>query len=63
MLFLFNYVPQRNDLPFRREIATKLFHNGTIYNFHLNNWEGLLKTLSKIRFLLLKMLNQSENKN
>ena len=53
---------RKYDRQFRREDTTKLIRHETIFNFHMNNSRRLLKHwLSKIKLLLLKMLNQTEN--
>ena len=43
----------------RREIMTKLIRHKTIFNFHMNNSETITENiqLSKIKLLLLKLLN------
>ena len=54
------------------DFAAKLFRHETIFNFHMNNFGAIIRktnmALTKIllvkkRLLLLKLLNQTENKN
>ena len=54
------------------DFAVKLFRHETIFNFHMNNFGAIIRKtnmalteilLVKKRLLLLKLLNQTENKN